>query len=96
MLERTGMLLTALLPYSEVSQVLAADEDPWLHDGPTLLENISVIDGLGHGAAPTCGVLIQESRICKIAVNGMIKPLPEGVRFVPMNRSGEWLFVAIL
>lgn len=86
------MLLTALLLFSGVSQVLAADEGQWLHDGPILLGNIPVIDGLGHAVAPMSDVLVQEGRISRIAVNGMIEPLPERERFVAMNRSGEWLF----
>ena len=58
----------------------AADNKAYLHEGPVLLSNISVIDGLGHDAAPMRDVLIQDGRIARIAVTGMIADPPEGTR----------------
>ena len=56
----------------------AQNEDAWLHDGPLLLNNITVIDGLGHAPEPMRDVLVKDGRIARIAVAGVIKNLPGG------------------
>jgi imidazolonepropionase-like amidohydrolase len=63
----------------------ATEANAYLHEGPVLLSNISVIDGLGHTAAPMRDVFIQHGRIARIAVTGMIEDLPEDIRRINGN-----------
>ncbi len=58
----------------------ATEANAFLHEGPVLLSNISVIDGLGHPAVPMRDVLIEDGRIARVAVTGMIEDLPEDIR----------------
>ena len=56
----------------------AADSSRYPPSGPLLLSNIKVIDGMGHAAAPMRDVFIQDGRISRIAIAGIIDALPEG------------------
>jgi cytosine/adenosine deaminase-related metal-dependent hydrolase len=56
----------------------AQDMNSWLHEGPILLKNITIIDGLGHDAKPMRDVLIQDGKIARITVTTMMPTLPEG------------------
>ena len=62
--------------------VSAQDRNFWLHEGPILLENITVIDGLGHDAKPMRDVLIQDGKIARVSVTTMMPTLPEGTRVI--------------
>jgi hypothetical protein len=71
-------LLTGLL----ITSTVWAQEDFWLHDGPILLKNITIIDGLGHDAKPMRDVLIEDGKIARVSVTTMMPTLPKGTRVI--------------
>jgi hypothetical protein len=56
--------------------------DPWLHEGPLLLSNITVIDGLGHEPALMRDVLIRDGRIARVAISGTLSEIPGDSRTI--------------
>jgi dihydroorotase-like cyclic amidohydrolase len=60
----------------------AQDMKPWLHEGPILLKNITIIDGLGLDPKPMRDVLVQDGKIARITVTTMMPTLPEGTRVI--------------
>lgn len=80
MTKKTFLLLMFCFWMTCASNSRAVDANAYLYEGPVLLSNITVIDGLGHAAVPMRDVLIQHGRIARVAVTGMIEDLPEGIR----------------
>lgn len=74
---KTSVALISLLIGS-----FAAAAGSYLHEGPLLLQNITIIDGKGHAPYPSRDVLIVDGRIQKISSTGMIGDLPENTRTV--------------
>ena len=73
-----SVLLILVFTLPAIAQVDRA----YLHDGPILIRNVTVIDGLGNLPAPMRDVLIHDGRIEKTAVHGMIGDLPDGTRTI--------------
>ena len=61
---------------------IAQPADAYLHDGPILIRNVTVIDGLGNLPAPMRDVLIIDGKIEKTSVHGMIGDIPENIRVI--------------
>lgn len=59
-----------------------SDDDFWLNEGPILLQNITVIDGLGHDAKPMRDILVQDGKIARVSVTTMMPTLPDGTRII--------------
>lgn len=57
----------------------AAEEDNYLTSGPILIENVSVIDGLGNEPVPAQDILIQDGKIVKMSTTGSINSPAEVV-----------------
>jgi imidazolonepropionase-like amidohydrolase len=74
LIRRLATLVTTLLL---AANSFAQNPDAYLHEGPILLQNISVIDGLGHLPYPMRDVLIVDGKIQKTSVSGLIGDLPE-------------------
>jgi imidazolonepropionase-like amidohydrolase len=62
--------------------VLAQGNDFWEHEGPILLQNITVIDGRGTEAVPMRDILVVDGKIAKIAVTTMIANIPPGTKVI--------------
>ena len=67
-----------LITTVSVAQIAAG----YSYEGPILLKNISVIDGLGHQPYLNRDVLIDGGVIQKIAVTSMIGDLPENTKII--------------
>lgn len=72
----------AMLGALTVSVGAFAQDNFWLHEGPILLRNVTVIDGLGNSPAPMRDVLIAEGKIARISVTGTQSQIPEGARIL--------------
>ncbi|MCZ6831236.1 MAG: amidohydrolase family protein [Gammaproteobacteria bacterium] len=76
LLIRASVLLAALVCSTFL---LAKEPEFYLHSGPILLSNITIIDGLGHDPKPARDVLVQDGRIARISVTGMMPKLPRDI-----------------
>ena len=80
---RISLLLLVLLEALAVSAgAFAQSGGSWLHEGPILLRNITVIDGLGNAPSPMRDVLISDGRIARVSITGMQTLIPESVRMI--------------
>ena len=68
---------------------LAQAADGYLHEGPILIRNVTVIDGLGNIPAPMRDVLLVDGRIERTSVTGLIGDLPRDAHII----DGEGLTV---
>jgi len=74
-------VFASLLVFFTADSVLA-QTNFWLHNGPLLLSNITVIDGLGHEPAPMRDVLIRDGRIARVAITGTLPEIPADSRTI--------------
>ena len=70
-----GLTLIATVSTAQITE-------GYSHEGPILLKNITVIDGLGHRPYLNRDVLIDESIVQKISVTSMIGGLPENTKII--------------
>jgi imidazolonepropionase-like amidohydrolase len=61
---------------------LAAGSPAYLHEGPILIENVTIIDGLGNLPNPMRDLLLLNGRIEKISSTGHIGELPAHTRLI--------------
>lgn len=59
------------------SAAFAADPNAYIHTGSILIQNVNVIDGLGHEPYPMLDILIVDGHIHKTSVTGLIGDLPD-------------------
>lgn len=74
--------LTILVSLCVITPAFVSHAKDYLHEGPILLRNITVIDGLGSSPMPMRDILIEDGRINKIAVTTMIGNLPDNSRVI--------------
>ena len=80
---RTAYLFLSTLGALAISaSAFAQETGGWLHNGPILLSNITVVDGLGHEPAPMRDVLIREGRIARVAITGTLPEIPADSRTI--------------
>ena len=54
----------------------------YAHEGPILIRNVSIIDGLGSQPSPMRDILIEEGSIISTAVTGMIGSIPDDTEVI--------------
>ena len=79
----TNILVAVLLcVFASTASVSAQTLQPYLHEGPILLRDVTVIDGLGHLPYVHRDVLIEGGRIAKISITSTIGDVPDGVKII--------------
>jgi imidazolonepropionase-like amidohydrolase len=73
--------IVLVIGFAASSSAFSQDEF-WQHEGPILLKNITIIDGLGHDAKPMRDVMIVDGKIARISVTTMMPTPPEGTRVI--------------
>ena len=73
--------IVLVIGFAASSSAFSQDEF-WQHEGPILLKNITIIDGLGHDAKPMRDVMIVDGKIARITVTTMMPTPPEGTRVI--------------
>ncbi len=75
--------LHSFLTFIALSLVATAIAAPrYAHEGPILVSNTTIIDGLGHRPNHMRDILIQEGRIVQIAAHGFISDLPDNIKVI--------------
>lgn len=70
-----GRLIGFFLAGAVLQSGAWAQSADYSHEGPILIRNVAVIDGLGHHPQPMRDVLIADGRIARMSVTGMIGDL---------------------
>jgi imidazolonepropionase-like amidohydrolase len=73
--------IVLVIGFAASSSAFSQDEF-WQHEGPILLKNITIIDGLGHDAKPMRDVMIVDGKIARTSVTTMMPTPPEGTRVI--------------
>ena len=75
-------LLLALAVLTVNATPVLAEDDGWLHTGPVLIKNVTVIDGRGTQPLVNRDILVRDGRIADITVTGLQGDLPAGTRVI--------------